>query len=361
MPTADRLVRLRALMRAEGVASLLVTDLPSIRHLAGFTGSAARLLVTPRRAHLVTDGRYRIQAAREAFRCRVAVAAPGKAFEAVADALRRDGVRTLSFEPDAITYADWRALARACGRRVRLAPAPPLAARLRAVKDRAEIALLRRLARMADAVLAACRPRLRPGMTEGEIAALLERASLDAGAEEAAFRPIVAAGAHAAMPHHRPGAGTARRGAPLLIDFGTRMRGYNSDLTRTFHFGKVTARYEGVYRTVLDAQRAALQAIRPGVRAGDVDRAARDVIAAAGHAACFGHSLGHGIGLEVHEEPRLGPGVATKLEAGMVFTVEPGIYLPGWGGVRIEDMAAVTSTGCVVLTGSARELGDSVL
>ena len=152
-----------------------------------------------------------------------------------------------------------------------------------------------------------------------------------------------------------------RRGAPLLIDFGTRMRGYNSDLTRTFHFGKVTARYEGVYRTVLDAQRAALQAIRPGVRAGDVDRAARDVIAAAGYAACFGHGLGHGIGLEVHEEPRLGPGVATKLEAGMVFTVEPGIYLPGWGGVRIEDMAAVTSTGCVVLTGSARELGDSVL
>lgn len=361
MGSPDRLARLRALMRRSGRECLLVTSLPNIRYLTGFTGSAARLLVAEGEALIVTDARYRIQAEREAGGCRVLAVPPRDSFAAIAARLRELRLGRLSFEPDALSYGAWRALRRACGRGLGLAPAAALVERLREVKSPAELALLGRLARMVDAVLAECRPRIKAGMTEREISAMLERAAFDAGSEEPAFRPIVASGPHAAMPHHRSGGGVARPGAPLLIDFGTRARGYNSDLTRTFCLGKVTARYGELYRVVLEAQRVALEAIKPGVCASDVDRAARDSIDAAGYGEYFGHALGHGVGVEVHEAPRISRENRGRLEAGMVFTVEPGIYIPGWGGVRIEDMAAVTPRGCAVLTASAKEPGDSLL
>lgn len=361
MEHPDRVVRLRALLRREGRECLLVASLPNIRYLIGFSGSAGRLLVTGGECLLVTDRRYQLQASREAPGCRVVAAPQGDSSGAVAAHVKRLGIAEVLFEPDAFSYAAWIALRRAFRGLCRLVSAPPLVERLRAVKSPAELALLRRLARIADAALAKCLPRIRAGMTEREVAGLIARAAEDSGAEEPAFGPIVAAGPRSAMPHHRPGAVVLRDGSPLVIDFGARARGYNSDLTRTFHLGKVTTRYREVYGAVLEAQQLALQAVKPGVRACEVDRIARESIAAAGYGRCFGHALGHGIGLEVHEAPRLHRENRERLEAGMVFTIEPGIYLSGWGGVRIEDMVAVTTRGCAVLTTSAREPGDSQL
>lgn len=361
MPRNDRLVRTLEALEAQGCEALLVTAIPNVRWLSGFTGSAANALVARGGAILFTDSRYELQARREARGFRVAVVEAREAASVLAGSLRSLGVSKLSFESEAVSYAAFRRLGKALGRACRLSPSPRLVERLRMVKDGDELALLSRLARMTDRVFASCVGEIREGMAEREIVSLLERLAREEGAEEPAFRPIVAAGAHGAMPHYRGGGGKVRHGRPLIIDFGLRACGYNSDLTRTFCLGTLPPRYREVYDAVFDAQKAALEAIKPGVPASAVDAGARELLSSRGFGAAFGHSLGHGLGLEVHEAPRLGKGNEELLREGMVVTVEPGVYLPGWGGVRLEDMAVVTAEGCRTLTAAPKDREASQL
>ncbi|MDD5556210.1 MAG: Xaa-Pro peptidase family protein [bacterium] len=360
MRRADRLGRLLALLRAERLDGLLVTSIPNIRYLTGFTGSAAHLAVAPRRTLLLTDSRYGLQASREAGRIRVRVVEAGGLPAAVGEWARAAGAGRLGFEADVLSWGAHRRVRRALPRGCALVPAAAPVERLRVVKDRGELRALRRAARIADRVMAAAAALLRPGMTEEAAAAAIERIARERGAEGTAFRPIVACGPAGAMPHHRPGPARLVPGRPIIVDLGVRVGGYNSDLTRTFILGRLTPRYREVFEAVREAQRAALQEIREGAEACRVDAAARAALAARGFGRSFGHALGHGVGLEVHEAPRIGGESAARLLEGMVCTVEPGVYLPGWGGVRIEDMVLVGPRGCAELTSSPKGITESV-
>lgn len=348
-------------MESEGLEYLIITSLPNIKYLSGFTGSSACALVGRRCRLIFTDSRYELQARREAPGYRIIIVSGNEMQSRITECARALRIRRMGFEPDSITYGAYRRLRRACGKSIELVAAPSLVERLRMVKGGEELLAIAKAARMADGVLFECRRRLIVGMTEREVAHLIERLVLEAGSDEAAFRPIVASGSHAAMPHCRPGESRIGAGKPLLIDLGVSVSGYNSDLTRTYLLGRLAAQYRAVYTAVLEAQQAALQVIKPGVAASLVDAAARECIASHGFAGRFRHSLGHGIGIEVHEAPRLSRESNVILEEGMIFTVEPGIYIQGWGGVRIEDMVRVERGGCRLLTSSARDLEGSLL
>jgi len=361
MAQNKRLKNLLALLESHGLESLFVTSIPNIRYLTGFTGSSASCLVSPAGCLFFTDFRYRLQARGEVQGFDVVTVGARELFPRLAARARGLRLTKLGFEPASLSYGSYRELKRALSGVCRLSPARAMVERLRMLKDKEEIALIRRLARMSDDVLSACRGQIRAGMTEREVETRLEYRARAAGAEALAFRPIVASGSSAAMPHYRSGRGRLRRGKPLLIDFGLEAGGYNSDLTRTFQLGKLTKRYREIYGIVLEAQQLALKEIKAGVAASSIDACARECIASRGFTRSFGHGLGHGLGLEVHEAPRINRESRETLEAGMVFTVEPGIYIPGWGGVRIEDMALVEAGGCRVLTSSAKGIEDSVL
>jgi Xaa-Pro aminopeptidase len=282
-------------------------------------------------------------------------------FSRVAEKAKTIGLNELGFEAGYLSYECYGRLRKAFTKVCRVVPAPPLVERLRMIKDRGEISKLRELARMTDSVIDRCKGHIGIGMTEGEIARRIETLAYEVGAEGTAFQPIVAAGPNSAMPHYHSCNGRLKRGSPLLIDFGLRLNGYNSDLTRTFHLGKLTRKYSKVYSTVLEAQQLALQRVKRGASATEVNACASDYIAGKGFVDFSGHGLGHGIGLEVHEAPRLNRNSQDTLKTGMVFTVEPGVYIPGWGGVRIEDMVLVTGDGYSVLTNSKKHIEDSLL
>ena len=353
-----RIVRLRALLKDLQLDGLLVTGIHNVRYLSGFTGSSALCLVTGREALFYTDFRYRLQAEQEVREFDVTTVPGGKIFEAAGRASRRLRLVRIGFEEERLSVADHRRLRRVLPPSVRLVALPSPVETLRRRKERGEVRLLARLARLADGILRDVIFGVAPGTTEADIAVKIDRLARIAGCDGVSFPPIIASGARGAMPHHRSSGCRLPRCGPLVIDLGVRGGGYNSDLTRTFHLGRVTRRFRETYSAVLEAQQVALKAIRPGAVAGDVDKAARDVISAAGYGEMFGHGLGHGIGMEVHEAPRLGPGSGDVLEEGMVVTVEPGIYVQGWGGVRIEDMVLVVKGGCRLLTSSPKAMGD---
>jgi Xaa-Pro aminopeptidase len=352
---SDRLERVRARMAEQELPALLVSGVENRRYLSGFTGSAGHLLVTPRHAVLLTDFRYIEQATEEAPNFVVRKLEHGLVKEL--PALARDyGLSRLGFEASALTYAQWeqlQAAAKEIG--LELTPTKDLVEPIRMVKDHHELAAIERAVAIADAAVVAVSEWIRPGMTETEVAWELEKRMREAGAEGLAFDVIVGSGPRGALPHAHPTSKRIEMGEPIVLDLGCVVAGYRSDLTRTICLGEPDPFYLEIYDIVLRAQRAALEQIRPGMQGGEADKIARDLIAAAGYGELFGHSLGHGIGLQTHEGPFLRRDGEDRLEVGMVFSVEPGIYLPGKFGVRIEDLVVLDEHGVRVLSQAPKE------
>jgi Xaa-Pro aminopeptidase len=361
-----RLDRLRALLAEAGtdrepVGGLLVTTPANIRWLTGFSGSAGLLLVTPDRAVLTTDGRYRTQSTEQlrasGVEDQVAVVIGGVAAQREALHLGGEGITDLGLEAEHVTWSAQRSWAEAFAPAA-LIPTRGLVERLRMVKDAGEVDRMTRAAAIADAALAAVLPLLAgagssagPELTESRFAAALDHAMRERGAEDRAFETIVASGENSAKPHARPGSRVIRPGDPVVVDFGAMFDGYRSDMTRTFSIGgPPTGELARVFDVVAESQRLGVARVEPGVSTGSVDLACREAIATSGWGERFEHGTGHGVGLDIHEGPSVGPGSTAILEPGTVVTVEPGVYLPGTGGVRIEDTLVVTEHGSRSLT-----------
>ncbi|MCL6432211.1 MAG: aminopeptidase P family protein, partial [Anaerolineae bacterium] len=327
---------LRERLAAEGADAFLVKHAANVRYLSGFTaGEDASLLITPDSAFILTDFRYYEQAEQQApdwelFRLTSTLPA------GFAELVRQIGVRRVAFESASITYALYEELARA--EDVELLPVKGWVEDLRTVKTPREIACIRRAVEIADGALAALPSLIRPGMTERELAWELEVYIRTHGADDIAFPIIVAGGPNSAMPHAVPSDRPLVPGEPIVLDLGAKVEGYCSDATRTVCLGQPDDHFREVYAIVLAAQEAAKRGIHAGLLGKEADAFARQVIADARFGEAFGHGLGHGVGLEVHERPSAGQRSEDRLQPGSVITVEPGIYLPGWGGVRIEDL-----------------------
>ncbi|MCC7153199.1 MAG: aminopeptidase P family protein [Bryobacterales bacterium] len=343
-PFQERRRRLLDQLVEHKLPGLAVSHLPNVRYLCGFTGSNGLLVVTHSRTVLYTDPRYTLQADEETD-CAVRIVR-GSLWDAVAP------VRGLGFESDKLTHAAWMAASKI----MPLKPVCGLVERLRMVKSEDEIRQIQDSVQVAAKAYARSLRAFRPGMTEKDLAAEIDHQVRKAGAEGPAFETIVAAGPRSALPHAKPTSQSIRTNQILLIDMGASLNGYASDMTRVVHTGTPGRKARSLYNAVLEAQLAAIDCIRPGIRAAQVDAVARRVLKEHHLDKAFQHSTGHGLGLEIHENPRLGKKDETPLESGMVVTVEPGAYLEGFGGVRIEDTVLVTKTGVEVLTPAAKEL-----
>ncbi|MBA4179236.1 MAG: hypothetical protein C0506_01470 [Anaerolinea sp.] len=349
----DRLTRIRAAMAEAGLDALMVAA-PHEENLggdtryyvAGFTGSAGVILITPERAIFAADFRYAEQASNECVRRGFEVfRSEGKHTVWLPRLFGEAGLsgKRLGLTTRDMTYAGFLsiqdALAEMAERdRPQVVPAPPIVEALRAQKDGQELAIIQRAIDIADAAFDTLEADLSPELTEVQVAGLFRRNVKFAGADDTSFDTIVAAGPHGAMPHAQPRSEPIGEGRPIVIDMGARYRHYCSDLTRTVVLGKPDTKFAEIYEVVFEAQRAAIQSIEVGMTGAQADAFARDYITARGRGEQFGHGLGHGIGLQVHEAPQVGATAENVLQEGMVFTIEPGIYIPGWGGVRIEDI-----------------------
>jgi Xaa-Pro aminopeptidase len=345
-----------AAAKSGGVDGLLVTHLPDVRYLCGFTGSNAALVLLGGRAVLFTDGRYTGQAKAEAVGTRVVIATK-PAVVAACERIAASGVRRCGFDVAHTTVAGLETMRKAVPAKVRrgmFVAVGPLVARMREVKDAGEIAKMRVAARLGCELFEGLLSYLEAGLTETEVAATLEYAARLAGAEGMSFETIVASGVRSALPHGRATAAKLPKRGFVTLDFGVILDGYSSDMTRTVHMGKAMPGERDVYDSVLEAQEAAVAAVAPGVTAGEVDEAARSVLRRVKLDKYFSHSTGHGVGLEIHEGPRLATKQKQVLEQGMVITIEPGVYMPGRFGLRIEDMVLVTAKGGEVLTPSVK-------
>jgi Xaa-Pro aminopeptidase len=362
---AARHATLREAIVSAELDGLIVTHLPNIFYLTNFLGTAGIAVAMRGRLYLILDFRYGA-AAKELwdspYGCPDAeiVAVDRSYDETLVALLKRLQPRRLGIEGAHVSVNRATQLARDAGEGVELVPTDGIVERLRIIKDAHEIDMLRRGARLLSPVAVEVIGDVKPGMTEQELAAKIDWRIKTAGFERCSFETIVASGPNSALPHAHPGDRVLKDGDLVVLDFGGVYGGYCVDLTRTVAVGKPDTEMNRVYGAVLDAQRAAIAAVRPGVRAGDIDAAARGTLARHGLAEAFGHSTGHGLGIEIHETPRIGPRreaagnapppIDEAIEPGMVFTIEPGAYLPGWGGVRIEDDVLVTSDGVEVLT-----------
>jgi Xaa-Pro aminopeptidase len=373
-----RILRLLAALASNRLDSLLITHLPNVHYLCGFTGSSAILLVANRNCILFTDGRYRDQAQAEVRGAKIMIArkspllAAGEwlAAHRVGWSHRTDSSKrpkskslqsgnppfTVGIEPESVTSGARDRLASALKGKARLRPSPPLVERARMVKDVAEIALIRRAVALGASLFNVARERIRPGVTEVEVAGAMEYEARRTGAEGMSFPTILASGTRSAIVHGRASGARIPAGGFVVCDFGVILAGYCSDRTRTVHVGRPTDEARSLYASVLEAQEAAIAAVRPGATAADIDAAARRVLRRRKLARYFTHSTGHGLGLEIHEAPRLAAEQDQKLEPGMVLTIEPGVYVPGRWGVRIEDVVVVTASGCEVLNPTDKEL-----
>ncbi|HYO83010.1 MAG TPA: Xaa-Pro peptidase family protein [Bryobacteraceae bacterium] len=334
--------------------AFLVTHLPNVRYLTGFTGSNAALVLDGRNATLLTDPRYNVQAMQESA-CKVKIV-KGNLIAAAAKLIAARQFKSVGFEQDHMLFSSWSSLRGAAGRKVRLQPVSGLVETARMIKSPAEIELIRRSAEANSAACARAMRRLKPTTTEAELAAEIDHGMRRAGAEGPAFESIVAAGEHSALPHARPRNEAIGSNRLLLMDTGAVRGGYCSDMTRMACLGTPDRRSRDLFNAVLEAQLAALDAVKAGVATVAVDATARKVLRKHGCDKLFVHSTGHGLGLEIHEGPRVGRKDPTVLEAGMAITIEPGAYIEGFGGVRIEDTVVVTASGCEVLTPHPKEL-----
>lgn len=352
--TAARRARAAALVADSKVDALFVSNLHNVRYLTGFTGSnGALILFRGGRALFFTDPRYTEQA-REQVDCR-AVVAKGPLLDAIAVELKRHSRLKVGFERDHLSVGQFAGFEKLLPARVRLVPLEGLIEGLRFIKDDREIELIRASVHTNSKALAAALKRLKPGMTESALAAEIDYQSRKLGADGPAFDTIVASGPHAALPHAQPGSARISEGM-LLIDMGAFQGGYASDMTRMVYLGEADTRYRRLYTAVLEAELGGIDAVRPGAKTADVDKAARNILKKHDLDRYFVHSTGHGLGLEIHEGPRIGRKAPGALMAGMVITIEPGVYLPGWGGIRIEDTVLVTDTGCEILTPTSKAL-----
>jgi Xaa-Pro aminopeptidase len=346
----------RDVLAAQDLDALLVSHLPNIRWLTGFSGSSALLVVTALDVVLLTDFRYATQVESEVSAgVRIVIVAESlwtELWEVLGTML---SVQRVGFDSTHLVHRDFQRLLEQ-GNRWQWRPTSEIVETLRESKDESEIAAIRRAIEMAESALASTLEHIRPGLTETGVAGILEKALRDAGSEEYPFASIVASGPNSALPHARAGSRVLERGDFVLLDFGAVADGYCSDITRTVVLGRASVEQQDAYEVVREANARASAAVRPGMKGMDADAVAREYIHARGFGEAFGHSLGHGIGLEVHEAPRLAKTAEAVLPLGAVVTIEPGIYRAGWGGIRIEDNVLLTEQGAVVLTGFQRNL-----
>jgi Xaa-Pro aminopeptidase len=350
----------RDAMKELKLDGLLLTTPADLSYLTNFTGDDSIGLITEKEFHLVTDFRYKEQAEIEAGWLKMSMR-DGKMADALAKVLIATKVSRVGFEANFTSFGQVDALDRAVkeakkkgkdkDHELELVPLQDVMTNIRKVKDDTEVDLIRKSVGIAEEAFDAIRDEIKVGETENQLAGLLIMELRARGAQTTSFEPIVAAAANSSLPHYRPGETLVARDAPLLFDWGALHKGYCSDLTRTLMIGRVSNRIKSIYKIVLEAQEAAIEFLRPGVTTKQADTVARDVITKAGFGDQFGHGLGHGIGKEIHELPTMRKtGGEEELRPGMIVTVEPGIYLPGEGGVRIEDDVLITHSGCEVLS-----------
>lgn len=351
---AQRCARLAQAFPSLKIEALIVSSAANIRYLSGFTGSNGLLLVVPGGAVLFTDPRYTTQAAQEAD-CTVRIV-HGPLHPALMQTAARRRLRRLGFEPAGVTWELWNSIHQQLPLNTELQPIPPLVESMRRIKSQSEVDAIRRSVVTNSKAYERASCKIAPGITESALAAEVDHQMRLLGAEKPAFDTIVASGPHSALPHAVPRDVALRARQLVLIDMGCSQAGYASDMTRMAFIGTPPPRVRRLYKAVLEAQLAACDAVRAGVQAGAADRAARRVLRGYGYERLFIHSTGHGLGLEIHEPPRIGRRDPSVLEAGMVITIEPGAYIEGFGGVRIEDTVLVTEAGYEILTPTPKEL-----
>lgn len=349
-----RMNKLREKIEQLQLDGILVTDLNNCKYISGFTGSSAALFITNKDAILMTDFRYLEQAAVQApdFKIEQVRSDFG---EGLSRLVRRLGLKNIGFEAIHTSYSTYYSYLDMIGT-ARLVSTEGIIEEIRMQKDLEELQLIRQAVAIADEAFQYILTRIQPGVTEMFLAWELEKFMRENGAEKIAFDIIVASGERGALPHGRADERKIQKGDLITMDFGAVYAGYNSDITRTVAVGTISEEQKKVYSLVLNAQKEAIKALAPGYKAKEIDAVARCIISEAGYADCFGHGLGHGVGLAVHEEPRLNNSGEIVLQPGMVVTIEPGVYIPNRFGLRIEDMAVLTAEGCEVLTTAQKEL-----
>ena len=350
-----RLKKFEQTIAGQCLDGFVVTYPANLRYLCGYTGSNGLLLCLDGRRTFFTDGRYTQQARDEVKGARLVIA-KGPLLNDAAKMLAKRSTAVIGFEADYTTVAASRQMRTLVPKKVRWKPTTGVVMRLRIIKDSEELRLISDAVRLGARVYQQALKTIRPGVPETEIAGALEYAARRAGADGMSFETIVAGGIRSALPHGQASSQPLPRRGFVVVDSGVILRGYCSDMTRTVHVGRVSREERRWYEAVLEAHLAGIAAVAPGKTAGEVDQAARQVLRRAGLDRYFTHSTGHGVGLEIHEPPRLAKRQSERLEPGMVITIEPGIYLPGMGGIRIEDMVVVTSSGVQVLTPVSKEL-----
>ena len=353
----SRLATFVAKLPEREVDAILISGAENRRYLSGFSGSAGYLYISGGRAHLATDFRYTEQATAQSPHFNVEQIKPG--WDWLLTQIKESGAKKLGFESQAMTVAVYNSLSKAIDEDsdlagIELVPFGDLTDDQRSFKDSDELVMLQKAIDASDIAMEQVCPAITEGMTEREVAWRMEMAMRDAGADGISFDTIVAAGPNGAMAHHMPTDKVIKRGEPIVIDMGAKVGGYCSDITRTVIVGEPDEMFHKIYNIVLDAQLTAIKDVKVGMNGEEADKLARDVIDGAGYGENFGHSLGHGVGLAVHEIPRVSPRSTDPLDVNSVFTVEPGIYLSGWGGVRIEDIVILGESGATPLSKASK-------